>query len=260
MPGLAQIRDLRRQLGRARRTFAEPERDGRRLPVRVGDADDAALDLQNPPRGVAELEDVADVGFDGEILIERADERIVGVLTDLVVGDVGDRPAAGDGGDAGALARHDAAVHAVAMQQPAPTVGVHLDDAIEIGARNIAKRPSPSEGVEEIVLVPSLLTGGDAGGDDLLGEDVQRRRGLGRAIQIAALDGAHQRRRLDQLIDSQRKQPALGHFSDRMTRSSDALEEGRDRARGADLDRQIHFADVDAQLQGRGGDQRLEPA
>ena len=63
-----------------------------------------ALDLQDPPRRVAELEDVADVRFDGEVLVERADERALGLLADLVVGDVGDRAAAGDRGEAGALA------------------------------------------------------------------------------------------------------------------------------------------------------------
>ena len=60
----AHVGDLGRQLGRARGPFAEPERDRRRLPLGIGHAHHAALDLQNPPRRVAELKDIADVGFD----------------------------------------------------------------------------------------------------------------------------------------------------------------------------------------------------
>ena len=63
---------------RPRRPFAEPEGNGRRLALCVGDSHDAALDLQDSPGGVAELKDVADVGFDGKVFIERADERSSG--------------------------------------------------------------------------------------------------------------------------------------------------------------------------------------
>ena len=65
----------------------------------------AGLDAQDAIRGVAELEDVARQAFDGEILVERADEDAGGLEDDLVVGVVGNGAAAGDGGEARALAR-----------------------------------------------------------------------------------------------------------------------------------------------------------
>ena len=50
--------------------LAEPERDRRRRALRVGDAHDAGLDAQDPPRRVAELEDVAAVRLDREVLVD----------------------------------------------------------------------------------------------------------------------------------------------------------------------------------------------
>jgi hypothetical protein len=46
--------------------------------VRVGDAHDARPDLEDPPRAVAQLENVAGVALDGEVLVERADEQSSG--------------------------------------------------------------------------------------------------------------------------------------------------------------------------------------
>ena len=71
-------------------------------PVRVGDAHDAGRHLQHPPRRVAELEDVAGHALDREVLVQRADERVVGLEDDAVVGDLRDRAA---GRDARAAAR-----------------------------------------------------------------------------------------------------------------------------------------------------------
>ena len=49
----AQIADRARQLVAPRRRLAEPERNGRRRALRVGDADRRRRDLQDPPRRVA---------------------------------------------------------------------------------------------------------------------------------------------------------------------------------------------------------------
>ena len=92
----AKIADRPRQLVAARRRFAEPERNRRRRALRVRDAHHAGADLQDLPRGVAELEDVAGVALDREVLVERADEGVVRIEDDAVVGDLGDRAAGGD--------------------------------------------------------------------------------------------------------------------------------------------------------------------
>jgi hypothetical protein len=87
---------------------------------------------------------------------------------------------------------------------------VHRDHAIEIRATQLAVRPGAFERREQLVLEPSLLARRDAGGHDLLRKDVQRSRGLRRAIEIAALHGTQHRRRLHQLVDRQRKSRPFG--------------------------------------------------
>jgi hypothetical protein len=54
---------------------------------------------------------------------------------------------------------------------------------------------------------------------------------------------------------SQREDAPLGNFLERVTGAADALEEGRDGAGGADLDREVDVADIDAELEGRGRDE-----
>src|SRR5690606_10614062 len=55
----AELRDGARELVAPARRLAEPERNPRRLAARVLDVDLAGLDLADPVRGVAELEDLA---------------------------------------------------------------------------------------------------------------------------------------------------------------------------------------------------------
>ena len=71
--------------------------------------------------------------------------------------------------------------------------------------------------------------------------------------------------RLDQLVARQREEPALGGGADRVPGATDPLQQRRDRARRAELADQVDAADVDAELERGGGDQRaqlagLEPA
>src|SRR6185369_14171282 len=75
---LAQPGYLMRQLTAARRRFAEPKRDRGRSTLGVGDAHYPAADPQDPPGSRAELEDIAAVRLDREILVQRADQRALG--------------------------------------------------------------------------------------------------------------------------------------------------------------------------------------
>ena len=63
-------------------------------PLRVLDEHLAGLDAADPPRGVAELEDVAGGAVDREVLVDLADLGLLGPLHDRVVVVVGDRAAA----------------------------------------------------------------------------------------------------------------------------------------------------------------------
>ena len=86
----AQARHRRRQLVAAPGRLAEPERNGRRRAVRVLDPHHAALDAQDAVALVAELEDVAGHALDREVLVQRADDVVLGLEQHLVVGVVGD--------------------------------------------------------------------------------------------------------------------------------------------------------------------------
>ena len=75
---VAQSRHRVRQLVAARRRLAQPERNGRRLALGILDAHAPGFDAPDPPRRVAELEDVAGEALDGEVLVDRADELSAG--------------------------------------------------------------------------------------------------------------------------------------------------------------------------------------
>ena len=68
-------RKLGRQLGRAARRFAEPERHGRRGTVGIAHRHLAAAHVMNPPRRVAQLKHVAGLALDRKVFVERADKR-----------------------------------------------------------------------------------------------------------------------------------------------------------------------------------------
>src|SRR5262249_62363143 len=85
----AQIADRPRQFVAARRRFPEPERNRRRRALRVRYPDDTRGDLQDLPRRVAELEDIAGVALDREVLVQRPDERVARVEDHAIDGDLG---------------------------------------------------------------------------------------------------------------------------------------------------------------------------
>src|SRR5262249_60416525 len=90
-----EARDGLGELVSAGRRFAEPERDRRRLTLRVLHAHHAALDADDAIGSVAELEDVALEALHGEILIDRADHHVLRLEQNLEIGIVGDGAARG---------------------------------------------------------------------------------------------------------------------------------------------------------------------
>ena len=68
------------------------------------------------PRRVAQQENVAGQALDGEIFVDRADERAFGLGDDAVLGRLGNRAAGGDRGQPGAAAGPQPAVDLVAVQ------------------------------------------------------------------------------------------------------------------------------------------------
>ena len=112
------------------------------------------------------------------------------------------------------------------------------------------------EGVE-VVGLPLLRAGL---GDDLLREDVERQ---ARELDRVELAGAHrgeERGALDELVARQREQAPLRRAGAAVVGPADALEERGDAARRADLAHELHRADVDPELERRGGDERAQVA
>ncbi len=147
---------------------------------------------------------------------------------------------------------HQAPLHAVAVQQRPPAARVQRHDVVEIGARKLPVRPGAPRELEQPVLRPRL---GRAGRHDLLREDVEGLRRRRRPVEGALANAAQQRGALDELVEGQREDSPARHPREAVARAPDALEERRDRARGADLDDEVHVADVDAELERRRGDE-----
>src|SRR5262249_54429197 len=146
------------------------------------------------PGAVPEEEDVAGHALDGEVLVHRTDLEPLRLLDDVVVGGVRDGAPARDRGEARATTRAEAPVHPVGMEErraPAASgpdaVGEHLDDRVEIVARQRAERGRAADEREQIV-------GRDLAGryrrHALLREDVERTLGHVDRVELARAHGA----------------------------------------------------------------------
>src|SRR5262245_9149183 len=133
----------------------------------------------------------------------------------------------------------------------------HGDDRVEVGTRQISIRPCTSDEREELIF--GVLTARGLCGD-LLREDVERRVLSNDRIEIAAPRRAQQRRRLDEIVERHREHAALRHARNGVTRSADALEQRGNAMRRPDLADQIDMTDVDAELEPRRPDERLQRA
>ena len=71
------------------------------------------------------------------------------------------------------------------MQQAVPAIAVQGNARVEILALHGSIRPSPAEGFKQLFLAPPGFPDFHAGGDNLLGENIQRRPRLRCAVQFA---------------------------------------------------------------------------
>src|SRR5438105_2871273 len=84
-----------RKLPRSPRRFAQPERNAGRLAVSVLNANRAGVDSQNPPRRVAELENIAGHAFDGKVFVYGSEECLTRLKHYTIIRVVRDRAAGG---------------------------------------------------------------------------------------------------------------------------------------------------------------------
>ncbi len=232
--------------------------------MRIFDAHFGGGDALDAPGVGAEQEDVAGHALDGPVFADRAHDGVVGLGDDAVVGHLGDGAAVEDRGHAGAATAAQHVIDAVVVQERRRATGTfadalrqHLDDVIEVVAVEVAEGPGATGEVVEAVFGPVLA---GALGDNLLREDVERGDGLDDAVEAAGAHGADQGGALDELVAAGGEEAALRLEAEGVTGAADALQEGRDAARRADLADEVDAADVDAELQGGGADQRLELA
>ena len=232
--------------------------------MRILDQHLAGLDLRDAVRGVAELKDVARDAFEGEVLVERADAMLLRQQHHVVVELVRDHAGVRDGRQLRSTARPQHAIDGVVVQVGAAAaapgavaLGQHLHDLLELLQREVAIRLGQLAALVQLVERPFA-----AGrfGHELLGQRVQRLLRHADAVELAALHRVHQGGALQQVVERQRKQPPFRDRADRMAGTADPLQEGVHRTRRAELADQVDVADVDAQLERAGGDQRLQLA
>ena len=155
-------------------------------------------------------------------------------------------------------------MHCIAMDVagalPVPrreALGEHAHDGVEVGALQRRVGPGAADEREQRVLAP-FAAGGL--GDDLLREDVERRGDDAQRIELAAAHRVEQRGAFDELVARLREEARLRHAADGVAGAAGALQEGRDRARRAELADEVDVADVEAELERRRRHEHLEPA
>ena len=125
--------------------------------------DPAALHPPYLPRSVPQKEDIPSHAFDGKVLIHGADKSVLRVGDDVIVGVVGDGPAAGKGGYARAAAALQDIVDAVPVQESTVAalpwgepLGKDGDDLIVLVPGQVPVRVGAAAHLEQPVFAPIL--------------------------------------------------------------------------------------------------------
>ena len=261
----AQIAHRLGELRRPGRSLAEPEGNGRGQVPGIVHTDRADLDLGHAPRMRAEKEDVARRRLDGEVLVDGADRHPVGIEYHPVVAGLGDGAPTGERRQPGSPPGPQPPVHRVEVQVRAAPPAAGLDTpagqrhhVVEVLARQLRVRGRVAGHLPHRLDV--ALVGGGHLGDQLLGQDVERRDRGFEQVQPALPDGGEECRALDELVTRRRVEPPGRRAVAMVVGPADPLEEGADGAGRSDLAHQFDRADVNAQLERRGGDQRAQVA
>ena len=255
------------ELGGSAEGVALPERQPAGDAGRRRDQHPVVGDVLDPPAGRAEREDVADPGLVDHLLVELADPP-AGALADEEDPEqpaVGDGAAARDGEPLRAGAAGDGAADAVpddAGAELGELVGgvppaEQVEGRLEGAAGEGGERCAAAYEVVEVVDRPRLEGGG---GDDLLGEHVER---VGRDAHRLDGAGAHPldgHGGLGEVAAVLGEEHAARHLADLVAGAADALEGAGDAGRGLDLDDEVDRAHVDAELEAAGGDDAGEAA
>ena len=223
------------------------------LVTSVDHPDLAAGDLPDLPVVRPEDEHVAGHRLRGPVLVDAADQRLVGLGDHPEVAELGDGATAGEGGEARPLATPQLAVDPVVVDVGGSGSPAGLD-AVAHEVEHLVEH-LPGEGAvrmgggDEGVQVVDLPLLGRGLGDDLLGEDVERGHGDLEGVESPRPHGRQEPRALDELVARERVEAAPRRAGTGVVGPTDALEERRDRSGGADLAHELHRTDVNPQLQ-----------
>src|ERR1051325_8681006 len=249
---------------RPRRGFAEPKRNRRRLTGSIFHPHLPLLHKQNAPGSVAQLKNIALQTFYCKIFVNRTNHQVARLEYYGVICSVGNRASGSYCRNSCIASPANSLIDGVVMEiRGAPaalgreSIGKHPDDGIELFARQIAIGVSAPHHLKQISFGPFL---GGRGGDDLLREYVERQLGKLQPIEFTATDGIDNCRALHQLISRERENSTFREPGDRVIRTAHSLEKTRDRTRRAKLANQVYVADIDAQLQRCGCNQRAQLA
>ena len=254
--------DLFGQFDGSAGSFTEPNGNGRRKALRVDDPNNTRFDTPNPPAVGAQGEDVTGHRLGRPVLVDRADEGVVGVEQDPVVAKLRDSPTARERSHSRATTATYQVVDLVVMNPMRPhtstsrdPIGGDFDAPIEILPSEIPVGRSPRDQTKQLVDVP-LPSGGL--GHELLDQDVEGSLGRQQSVEVSGAHCAQKRAALDEVVSGLGEQPALGHAIAIVVCASDPLQERRDVARRSDLADKVDRADIDAEFERSGRDQSLE--
>ena len=122
------------------------------------------------------------------------------------------------------------------MEQRESSLAVQPYHRVEVLPGELSVRPGAGERRKEVILIPRL---GNAGGHQLLGEDVQRAAGLGGAVQLAVPHGMEQRGGADQLVPGERKDATFRSSGEGVAGTAHSLQPCGDGRRDAYLNHEV---------------------
>ena len=261
----AQIANFARQRIRAAARLCQPERQRRRHPRRRLDHQAAARDALNLPRHRAEREHVAARRLLREVLLDVADLAALGLDHDVVVAGFGNRSARGDGRQARGTARANAGVDAIeenfrrrAHDSFGQIGGKLFQQMTQSAVVKIAEVVRAAQHAQQLGLGDFLFLGGDC--DDLLRRDVGASHRDFHFVEMTAANRAHRRAAFEQIVGGEREEAPLGSRAKAVSRAADSLNRGRDGFGRIELAYELDGADVDAEFERRGRDDRLQLA
>ena len=247
---------------------AVPERHLPGLAGSGGDEDAIVGYLLDAPRRGAEEEHLSGARLEHHLFVELTDPAALGALLlrgrgqiDSIQAAIRDGPAVDDGNALGALSRAEPATHAIPGEPRAKlgelvggvAPGEHVEHALERASRELGeRRGAADQGVERVDV--DLVHADD--GHDLLREDVERVLRIERLLDAPLHHPRGARRGGKEISTVLGEDHPARDGTDRVTRAADALQARGDGRRRLDLHDEVDGADVEPELERRGGDDR----